>query len=345
MYAYSLRRFSTRATWWRRPQKLIEKLRRLESKKGSRAAANLFLQQVGVYPLEAYNNSYYADVVNFNIGQLLAHCGDGENASELLGKSGLLPANSGHMLFTDHQYTGLKLYAHQLEAAKRGMASIMISSLPKSGSASLTQCLSEIMDAPIMRLSIGHTTDYFLVQKWLEIFQHGGMLTHDHFPAVAHNLSVLKNTGIHRVIVQVRDPRASSFSYINMKLSQRDPLLPRPSRIKYYQESIFHAHVKWLQQWMEAEKAHPWLSIEWIKYRDFCSNPWLCFERIVSPVATSGPMQHIADKIKRKDAMLVTANFNAGNDYAWRQGTDKKLAQKMWDNMPKSLIDFLELEL
>lgn len=325
-------------------RKFVRHMRQVQEKEGSRAATMFYIQQVGIYPLEIYNESYYADVVNYDLGMLMAHSGMPEEASDLLGKTGLLPAHGGNLLFSDHQRIGLDLYHQQQEAAKRGMASIIITSLPKSGSASLTQSLSEIMGSPVLRLSAGRTTHYWLVQAWVDRFRSGGLLTHDHFHAAPHNLKALKNAGVDRIVVQLRDPRASTLSQVNMNRAQRDSFFRRNPTLTNAYKEIFLPHVEWLNGWIEAAENNPWLSIHWVKFQDFSKDPWNVFAKIIEPLATSWPMQEIAARIDNKQGTLVTANFNSGDDNAWRKNAPPSLQKKMWKAIPKKVIDFLELE-
>jgi len=342
MYVHALRTLAytprSLGLWW-----FTRRIRRVQRKKGNRAADAFFINHIGIHPSELFNDSYYADVVNYNLGMLMAHSGRAEEASELLSKTGLLPGPGGNMLFSDHQKESLALYEKQQAAAKRGMASIIITSLPKSGSASLTQSLSELMGSPIMRLSTGRMPNYALIQSWANRFSSGGLLTHDHFSATPHNLSVLQKAGISRIVVQVRDPRASTLSHINMKKSQGEKGFKK-SKLTSAFKTIFPAHVEWLRSWVEAAHDTPWLTIHWVAFQDFKQQPWETLGGIVEPYADSWPMREIADKIAKKEGALVTANFHQGNDNAWRKNASPRLQKKMWKAIPNDVITFMGLQ-
>jgi len=321
----------------------IWRMRYIQKTVGSRKAAGYFANKIGVYPLETLNESYYQDVVNYDQGTLLAHMGRQEEADALISSIGMLPGTGGNLLFGFHQYEAMELHLKQRAAAERGMVSLFITSLPKSGSASLTQSLGDFMDAPILRLSLGRVPHYTLVQSWADRVKQGGMVTHDHFTATPHNLAVMKKAGIERIVVQIRDPRASTLSMLQMKSNQfNDPKIMKELKIAY--REVFLPHVEWISRWLEAEKTCPWLTIQWVKYRDFAEQPREVLASLLAPYDHVSQMREIKEKIERGEGEMVQANFHAGNDDRWRKIIPLRLQKRMWQAFPKDIIEKLDLK-
>jgi hypothetical protein len=91
---------------------------------------------------------------------LFAHLGRPEQASDHLAPH-VLPGTIDDMMFSEQVEQSLRLYEHQSAAAARRMPSILIASLPRSGSVSLTLSLAAALDAPHMRISVGHFRNIF----------------------------------------------------------------------------------------------------------------------------------------------------------------------------------------
>lgn len=343
MYAYRLRQFVKEHRGWQ-IKWLALRMRYIQRTKGSRYADWHFVKKVGIYPLETYNESYYADAVNFDLGMLMAHAGEAEKASRLLTASQVLPADGGDVIFSEHQRKALELYHQQQEAARRGMTSVLMASLPKSGSASLTQMLSELSGMPVFRLSVGHFPYFSLVESWAARLKSGGMLNHGHFGASSHNLSILEKTGVNQIVVHIRDPRAATLSYLNMQKRQR-VLEYRNIGLHHVFGNIYLPKVQWIAGWMAAEKTLPWLKIHWSRFRDFKDDPWGCAAGIFDTYAENGFMRALADKARDRRSMeAAKANFHQGDNNAWREHASKRLRRRMWKALPKEVIEKLEME-
>jgi hypothetical protein len=340
MYAYDLVRYvhgkdptSIRA--------FIDRLYSIQAGESSRRAVWSFLTEVGVYPLEVFNEAYYAERLKYEVGLLLAHSGLDEEASRLLSFLGV--GAGGDVTFTDHVRQHEQLYEHQQVAVKRGIKAPLITSLPKSGSASLTQTLAKNLDAPVARLSVGWFPRFSLVEGWVGGWATGGMLNHDHFSASAHNLDVLRRLRISRVVVQVRDPRAATWSYLKMRRDQgeADGL---GQTLEDLFSTIYRYNVQWLQDWLTAARTTSEITVHWVHFRDFRARPLHVIAEILEPLADTKTMRAVLNQCRQGEAPLVHANVNTGSDDAWRVHASVPLQQRMWELIPPDITTLLSLD-
>ena len=189
---------------------LAEIVAQVRGTHGNRVAVEMLLNGVGMIPTAVRNEPYYGEMLDYQLGLLLAHLGQADAAAGLIRRSGTLPHSGGNGLFPDVIAEGLELQVQAAQAAARGMPPILIAAMPGAGSASLTQSIAATLAMPIVRLSAGDFPDYITMPSWLERFSVGGALTHDHFGATPFNLGVLEAVGWKEVFVLIRDPRAAA---------------------------------------------------------------------------------------------------------------------------------------
>lgn len=316
----------------------VQEVREIQQIQGSRLASQFLINRVGLYPIEVCNESYYKTALDFEIALLYAHSGMQRQASELLDHNGILAAPASNYSFSDHVSQSLKIYEKTHNAARRGMPSLLICSLPKSASASLSQTLSHLTGNAVLRLSMGTFPNMALIESWVMRFTGGGAITHDHFLPSQHNLDILKRCGITRIVLQARDPRASLFSWLSMEESQQNQ-----QEGNDYALEIYRALVAWLEGWIDAQSHCPWLHIEWVMFEEYKQAPQQVLARILSPYSGRWRMRPIMKKLKRMQA-VDTANFRAGDDGMWRKSASDSLRAALWDALPQRVIEKMKLQ-
>ena len=103
--------------------------------------------------------------------------------------------------------------------ADRGLPLMLINSLPKSASESIWNQLAEGLQLAQSHLSIGLFPDCTLVPARVRSAAAGGLISKEHIPASAHNLAVLAEHGVDRVVVHLRDPRQAALSWAHFTRS------------------------------------------------------------------------------------------------------------------------------
>jgi hypothetical protein len=163
--------------------------------RGSRVANDFVLNQIGIRGSPDKGDDYFADAMHYHLGLLHAHAGNPTEMAPHLTQSHTMPTGESDLLFSDHVNLSYVLRERQLDAIKRGLPPILIACMPRSASATLTYTLARAIDIPVMHISAGNFSDYFLVPSWLNMFLEGGAITQDHFAANDFNLGVLQGRG------------------------------------------------------------------------------------------------------------------------------------------------------
>ena len=222
-----------------------------QQQRGNRAGNQAIIDKIGLDARLVQGEGYWGEALDYHLGLLYAHIGEPEKAADHFDRSRTLPSDGGDQVFAGHQRDSLELRRHQDLARQRGIPSPLIAAMPRSASASLTQTLATMLDAPLMRVSCGQLPSFYLVPRWLNSFSPGGAVLHDHFGAVPFNLKTLREGGVRRVFVRVRDPRPAAASTIN--LSNRKFGIPddidHESQVIQLCEQAF---IPWVATWLAA---------------------------------------------------------------------------------------------
>lgn len=340
MYAFDFEKF-LKENQEHKVHDLVSQLREVQRTHGSRDAYTLFANRVGLHALPIYNQDYYGEALNYNLALLTAYVNPQE-AALLMDRSVALPSDGDQQLFTDYLARALELSRQQKKATSRfaplHRPLMLLTSLQKSGSASLSQSLAQATGVPIMRLSIGRKV-CALVPHWVHCASKGGLTTHDHFPASQHNLDTLKQQGVTRLCVQLRDPRAAVYSLFHMKLKHKAAGF-REDNFHEILWDFYPRYVAWIAGWLRAAKENPWLSIHWITYPEYRANP----EKTVFELLRFFRVPIYWRLRARKNISISNANFNKGDDEAWREHTPLSVQQDMWKEIPPEVVDFLKLK-
>ena len=141
----------------------------------NRDACKLFVDKIGFTPLPTLDENYYGEVLNYNLGLLAAFSGHPAEAAKYMNASNALPGYGDNLSCSDHAPNAAILFDQKQKCKLMGLPSILISSLPKSASASISNAFNQVLQMPVFRLSIGSTKSKFaLVPNWLTIFMNGG---------------------------------------------------------------------------------------------------------------------------------------------------------------------------
>lgn len=105
-------------------------------------------------------------------------------------------------------------FATRREAAKAaGRPSILMTTMPKSASESLWNHLAIGLGLGQSHVSIGLFPDCQLVPCRVRDLKAGGVIAKEHVGPDEHNLAILADAGIDRILVHLRDPRQAVLSW------------------------------------------------------------------------------------------------------------------------------------
>lgn len=298
----------------------------------ARTGVEVLLNLVGVRSGPGDEN-YFQAALDYYLGQAYAAARQPERAIELIDRSGVLPASGGPVIFETHVAWSVRLSEQMMAARERGLPSLLIASMPRAASASLTQSIAALLDAPVMRVTIG-ADPYYVVPRWLNHVSPGGAVLHDHFDASVYSRRVLREAGVKSLFVLVRDPRAAAYS--NATLHKPHGGERRDAAALHYLETWF---APWLASWVDAERSGD-LHVEWL---------WSATTRADLPAV----WRRISDLLVRDYPALksyaghtpaiLQANYRYGDDDRWRREIAPAVQERMWAAIPSAVAEKFEL--
>ena len=307
---------------------------------GNRAGNQAIIDAIGLIVRYQRDEAYCEEALDYHLGLLYAYLGDADAAANHFERSGTHPGTGGNQLFPDHQSESLALRRHQERAKERSIPSVLIASMPRSASASLSRTIAATLDVPIMRASCGRFPNFILVPRWFDSASSGGAVLHDHFGASPCNLKVLRGGGVDKLFVRIRDPRAAVCSSVNLdRQVYGDEAVPgwEALIIDRYQADF----VTWLQGWIAvANDPEADLHIEWLRYGARDEEIADTAQRVLTGLAARHPA---LEPYAAADVAWVKANLVVGNDEHWRGQISPEGQARLWEATPEPIRDLLEL--
>ncbi len=158
-------------------RRIIAEILDVQQLRGNRAANQAVVDKIGLDVMQERDEDYCREAIDYHLGILYAYIRDPEKAADHFARSGTYPSSGGFRPFPDHQRDSFELRRRQDLARERGIPSLFIVAMARSGSASLVQTLATTLGVPIMRIS----SHLHIVPRWLQCFARGGAILHDHF--------------------------------------------------------------------------------------------------------------------------------------------------------------------
>jgi hypothetical protein len=308
--------------------------------RGSRAANDFVLNQIGIHGSPDNSDGYFAEAMHYHLGLLHAHSGNPTEMAPHLSQSHTMPTGESDLLFSDHVNLSYVLRDRQLAAIKRGLPPILVACMPRSASATLTYTLARAVDIPVMHISAGNFPDRYLVPSWLDMFLEGGAITQDHFAANDFNLGVLQGRGPRDIFVLIRDPRAAARSQAYHLARGRDggsELLAR--RIE---QQCIENFIPWLQAWIDcADNKKLPFRIHWLTYHEVCRDPGAILRKIAGVLGADN--KTIAAFAYAHSLPEERMHFVDGHDDAWRREVGSSSRDLLWQACTVEMRAMLDL--
>ncbi len=304
-----------------------------------REAVALFSRAVPAIPRAALGNEQFEGAAHYNLALACHWAQRHDDARRFMELSGLPAGGDFDFLqYHDRLALSLKLAAHQDRAISAGKPAILFTALPKSASAFLSNSIAELLDVPVFRASVGGVRNGWVVRRWAAQINRGGATTHEHYRALTTNIDALLETGVRKIFVQIRDPRAAWWSFFHHATSRSDVAGPAPSAREWHADAI-----RWLTSWIDASVAPGCpLKVVFISYDDVRLRPVDTIGKIFDEVGYSVNGAQIARYFdSRKQSGRRPENFRVGEPDDWRRGVPPELAAEFWRNTPESVRDLL----
>jgi len=191
----------------------------------------------------------------------------------------------------DHFFVYLKSWIYLLKNP-RSYRNIFISCIPKSGSTYTQRVLEKGLPGCFKYYRIPRI-HYNLSGKGISRLKIRCSITRIHMHATELNINCLKNNGINKYIVMLRDPRDVLISFYHqvekegfsagfVHLTREYFLLDRNDKIQYLIKYLLPRCIDYINSWDSPDKKLGDLEILKLYYRDMISDPDNHFQKILN---------------------------------------------------------------
>ncbi len=232
----------------------------------------------------------------------------------------------------------------------KNLPSMVISTLPKSASESIWNKLAEGLGLAQCYLSLGLFANCCLVPARVAEAGRGGVIAKDHIAPTAHNLRVLGQAGIDRVIVHHRDPRQAALSWVHFArddINQRlmaslwRKIVPPVevlshdlgAQIDWCIENYLPLLIGFLADWraVDADPDRP-VAVIFLSFELFRTEPARYFEQALEFYRV--PAERFA-----ADAEAEVVHLRKGQTDEWRSVFTEAQRERAWELIPDDMAE------
>jgi hypothetical protein len=320
---------------------LAGKALQIQKERDSREANRYLLEKLGTELSLDRDEGYFAEALNYHLALLYANSQQPARMADCIAQSKTMPTSEYDRLFSDHVTLSVVTRAHQQHAIARGIPTFLFACMPKSDGAAITHRLAKLLDIPVLHVTMGRFSDYFLVPSWLQMALEGGAITQDDFAASDFNSGVLSHRGKRDVFVTVRDPRAAAHSAVRDAVQRAG--LSAAAREEMVAKECITSFIPWLQSWITAAQntAAPF-KVHWVTLRDIKGDLPAVVRRVCSTMQSGHPILERFAKANAADTVRV--HHGTGGDTAWRAEIGDKIRLEMWKACTPEIRGLLALE-
>ena len=307
----------------------------------SREANRYLLEKLGTELSPDCDEGYYTEALNYHLALLHAHARQPERMAECIAQSRTMPAPRDNSIFSDHVTLSVITRDHQQDAIERQVPSFLFACMPHSASDTITQSLAQLLDIPVLHVTLGRFPQYFLAPAWLEMFMEGGAITQDQFPASDFNSGVLANRGKLDVFVTVRDPRAAAHSAVRQ--AHGSDAAASGDLDEVVAKECIANFIPWLQGWIaRAQDPNIPFKIHWVTHQEIRNDLPSLTRRVCSVKDASHPS---LARIARANHIEEAGGHDAADDDSgWRSEVGDKWAAEMWTACTPEIRGLLALQ-
>lgn len=288
-----------------------------------------------VLQLRPNDSAARASLVNF----LMARGQTAEAESEILPlEFPINPVRATHEEYTRRQHSGID----------RRIPLIVINTMPKSASESIWNRLAEGLGIAQGHLSLCLFPDCCLVPARLRAAKQGGLVAKEHLLATPHNLSVLQDFDVNRMVVHLRDPRQVVLSWahfvrddVSMRLMA--PIWRRivppaetlraelPELIDWSISHFLPQIMDFVSGWTKvADDADNQMEIQFLDFETFLREPKTYFDQLLT-------FYDLNPENYRRDANAEIVHLRKGETEEWRQVFTPAQQARALELIPKDL--------
>lgn len=232
-----------------------------------------------------------------------------------------------------------------------GKPSIFVITLPKSGTVYILNSLRQTLGYDQTAVLVTPTFPKNIVWRAMaDDFMRGGMVSLSHMQPDAENLRILKEAGIRKCVVHVRDPRAALASWFHFRtdygtqiggverISQVEVALPlsfreqaKPLQIDHYIETFYRPCLGWLEQWVDVAANDHDLDVLLLTHDELARDEASYMKRIIGFYGLDTPVSLAAKE--------PSTHYRRGDNVAWREDLTPAQVDLVNAMLPKTLAD------
>ncbi|MDX1711917.1 MAG: tetratricopeptide repeat protein [Rhodovibrionaceae bacterium] len=244
-----------------------------------------------------------------------------------------------------------ELFGRKRDDAKaRGLPGMIINTMPKSASESIWNKLAQGLGMAQSHLSIGLFPECCLIPFRLARVAEGGIIAKEHIPASAHNLKLLEEHGLTRMVVHLRDPRQAMLSWVHFVRDDVSMRLMAPiwrrtvppahivkgpldETVDWCIEHYLPILVDFIDGWrrVAADPQSPFQA-RFLTFEKFRTEPEAYFDEALDILGA--PKAGF-----RAEAQAETVHLRKGALDEWREVLDKQRQAAAWKQIPADMAE------
>lgn len=230
--------------------------------------------------------------------------------------------------------------------------SILLATLPKTGSAYLEMALGNMLRMPAIQATLARFPNDYLLPEIVRRLAEGGIISQSHLDARTENLDLLHEAGLRQIHVHVRDPRQATVSWAvwmageitgvnSHKRYLSDPFQPvdingesEAWRMEWYAGNHYPACIRWIQQWVQAAERDRRFTISITDHEELKADRVGTLRKIL---ATFGLDPDLATQDTTLAPKAGVAHYRQGSNDEWRMKIPAHVQEWMNAMLPVGL--------
>lgn len=239
--------------------------------------------------------------------------------------------------------------ARRERARARGLPPVLVVTVPKSASETIWNRLTEGLRLPRTHVSLGLFPHCLLLPARVRAFAAGGISAKEHILPTRHNLRVLAEAGIRRLVVHLRDPRQCVLSWAHFvagdvsrrKLGPlwRDTVPPKrvldagtAAVLDWCLERVLPLHLDFVRRWLAVAGAPDRAGLPEVRFttfEDFLASPDRHMRQLLEAFDIPADLFDEAAAAEAADV-----HRRRGEAEEWRRAFDRRQLRRiagLWD--------------
>lgn len=233
----------------------------------------------------------------------------------------------------------LSLLKEQRQSAlDKGLPSAWLITQGKSGSVSLAAIFNHGFALPSILYGLGNLR---VIKSWALDYNRGGACYTTHLQPTRENIDLLKETGVKKIIVNVRDPRQLLVSHYHhvMKYKRYSPEYRLFNEIEFVdaidcmiEDKLVNKIIPWTVGWLSVAKE---IDVVFTTYEEFIQNRGKTCEKLLA--AYGGDTKHFNKKAAFHQQPGVDYHFRKGSIDEWKATFSAEQVRRINDKIPSIL--------